>query len=259
MVTEQQLLSWLKNGYLHIRSFYSLEEIARIRDWTDELKNLPEEKGKWMLYYEESLADKSKMVCRIENFLPYHPGFDGLLSDNDLLETIGQLIGERPSLFKEKINFKLAGGNGFSPHQDAPAFSLFDQPYHVTVMICIDPCTKENGCLEVAAGRHMEGLLAQEPNGDISKTLVNELIWEQLPAIEGDVIIFDSFIPHRSGPNRADKPRSAVFATYNRLSDGNRRNDYFDAKRLYFPPENERDPLKNYSLNNPFNLGNPIK
>ena len=36
-------------------------------------------------------------------------------------------------LFKEKINLKLAGGQGFAAHQDAPAFDLFGQSAHLTV------------------------------------------------------------------------------------------------------------------------------
>jgi ectoine hydroxylase-related dioxygenase (phytanoyl-CoA dioxygenase family) len=36
----------------------------------------------------------------------------------------------------------------------------------------------------------------------------------------GDLVIFDSYIPHRSGFNTTDESRRSVFLTYNMESDG---------------------------------------
>lgn len=259
MLTDQQLQAWHEDGYICLKSFFPSGKPSRLKTWSDELASLPEKKGKWMFYYERSISDKSRLACRIENFLPYHSGFRELLADSSLLTVLNQLMGEPVYLFKEKINFKLPGANGFTPHQDAPAFAIFNQLFHITVMICIDACTKKNGCLEFAPGRHKEGLFAQEPSGDLEKRVVESMRWQSVYANEGDVIIFGSYIPHRSGPNLTGKPRRALFATYNKTSDQDKRNDYFEAKRKYFPPENERDIDKDYSTGNPFNLGNPIK
>jgi 2-aminoethylphosphonate dioxygenase len=259
MLAPDQKNAWQQKGYIELPAFYPPEKVRQFQLWAAELAALPETKGKWMLYYEQSLQDKRKIVCRIENFIPYHEELRELLLGPSLKNVLEELTGEPPSLFKEKINFKYPGGNGFSPHQDAPAFSLFNQLYHFTIMICIDPCTKENGCIEFAVGRHREGLFLQENNGDLSKDLVMKMEWEPVYANAGDIIVFDSYIPHRSGPNTSDKPRRAIFATYNKLSDLERRDDYFKEKRIHFPPEIERDPLKDYSVANPFNLGNPIK
>lgn len=259
MLTDQQIESWNKNGYIIIRQFYSSKEIELMKAWTSELSGYPQIKGKWMLYYESSIKDNSKILCRIENFLDYHPSFRDLLGNKRLIEIVTLLLQDTPCLFKEKINFKLPGANGFSPHQDAPAFAVFNQKYHITAMICIDCCTESNGCLEFASGRHKEGLFQQNENGDLSTHIVNQMKWDSITATEGDVLFFDSYVPHRSGPNVTGEPRRALFATFNKISDQDKRFEYYQEKRKYFPPEYEREHDIDYSAGNPFNLGNPIK
>jgi ectoine hydroxylase-related dioxygenase (phytanoyl-CoA dioxygenase family) len=162
-------------------------------------------------------------------------------------------------LFKEKINFKLPGGAGFEPHQDAPAFTTFGQCYHITVMVSIDAGTRENGCLEVVDGCHGAGLLPQAKDGTLDRAWADAQVWKPLETRPGDVLFFDSYVPHRSGPNRSGAPRRALYVTYNRESDGDYRSQYFAQKRAAFPPECERKLGIDYSAAaRVYNLGNPI-
>ncbi len=174
--------------------------------------------------------------------------------------TVVLRFSEPAVLFKEKINYKLPGGDGFAPHQDAPAFASFGQTWHLTVMLSIDATTPENGCLEIARGYRDPVPLAQERDGTLARAVEEGLDWRPLATVPGDLVIFDSYVPHRSGPNRSAKPRRVVYATYNPASQGDRRADYFARKRRAFPPECERIPG---SPPDPeaavFNLGNPIR
>ena len=64
----------------------------------------------------------------------------------------------------------------------------------------------------------------------------------------------------RSGPNRSRTPRRALYVTWNRASEGDRRADYYARKRRVFPPECERDPGAPLSAESRlFTLGNPIR
>ena len=76
----------------------------------------------------------------------------------------------------------------------------------------------------------------------------------------GDIVLFDSYVPHRSGANQSAVPRRALYVTYNPASAGDRRSDYFERKRRAFPPECERDPDAAPDPESAvFNLGNPIR
>jgi ectoine hydroxylase-related dioxygenase (phytanoyl-CoA dioxygenase family) len=64
----------------------------------------------------------------------------------------------------------------------------------------------------------------------------------------GDVIFFDSFVPHASGPNRTAAPRRILYVTYSRAGNGDHRARYFADKRRDFPPDIEREPGRTYTF-----------
>lgn len=170
-------------------------------------------------------------------------------------------MGEAAVLFKEKINFKSPGGNGFKPHQDAPAFISFKQTYHITMMLAIDKATVKNGCLHVIEnGEYKKHILPQNTDGSITSEYVNKMKWQPIECDVGDILLFDSYIPHYSESNLSDTSRSAAFVTYNRLKDGgSKRQHYFSDKRTKFPPDCERDPNKDYSAGAMiYNVANPL-
>ena len=92
----------------------------------------------------------TKQLARIENYLPYAAGLDGLFRGPRTLDLLAACCGEPVLLFKDKINFKLPGGAGFGDHQDAPAYVDFGVEHHLTFATPADPFTIENGCLEMA-------------------------------------------------------------------------------------------------------------
>ncbi|KAI8636877.1 hypothetical protein BD408DRAFT_425455 [Parasitella parasitica] len=70
-----------------------------------------------------------------------------------LFQVLRELHGEGYVLFKKKANYKLKGGGGFPPHQDAGAF-CFGKSSDMAEVFTIDPTTETNGCLEVVLGYH---------------------------------------------------------------------------------------------------------
>src|SRR5215470_19278629 len=117
-----EFATFARDGFVVRRGIFTPEEATRIAAWTDEVQHLPEVPGKYMMYFEQSLLEPGRRVIqRIENFSPYHAGFAHLFDSPQMCGAAAQLFGEPAVLFKEKINFKLAGGDGFKPHQDQQA------------------------------------------------------------------------------------------------------------------------------------------
>jgi hypothetical protein len=260
LLTTEELAAWRRDHRLVLRGACGGATLERIRAWTDELAGWPETPGKWMAYYERHALDDTQMLCRIENFIPYHAGYRDLIQGPGLMALLGALMGEEAVLFKEKINFKLPGGAGFAPHQDAPAFASFGHRYHVTMMVAIDEATTENGCLEFAPATEVGEVLTPASDGTIAPDVVASMPWTPLETHAGDVVFFDSYIPHRSPANTSGAARRATYVTYNRLAEGDVRAAYFATKRQAFPPECERVQGVDYSQSGgTFNLGNPIR
>jgi len=243
MLTEQQLGDFQRDGFLVVRGLYSIREIDEIRQWTEEVAGYPEVPGKYMMYFEKSLQDpEQRLLCRIEDFEPYHEGFRKLFQDEKMKGIVSRLFGEECVLYKDKINFKMPGADGFKAHQDVQAGWDKYADLHITALVSIDETTVENGCLEIVAGYHHRGLI-----GDKWKPLDdNSLEYRPVTTEPGDAIFFDSYAPHRSQPNRTDKPRRVLYVTYNRLSEGDHRRRYYTDKRKSYPPDCEREPDREY-------------
>jgi len=232
-----------QDGYLTVRGFFGPGAVADLLRWTEELQAAPELPGRHWVYYEDSLSEPGRRVVqRIENFCPFHDGFDRLIRDGALARWTAALMGGPVVLFKEKINFKMPGGPGFKAHQDQQAGWTRYAPLFVTALVTVDPATLENGCLEMAAGRHRKGLIGEEwrPLDEGGLEL------EPIPTAPGDVIFFDSFAPHASKPNFTQTPRRILYLTYNLVDAGDHRSQYYTEKHAAFPPDIERDGSKSY-------------
>lgn len=204
------------------------DDAADLVAWVDEVASWPDD-GAWMHHRE--LTDAGPALCRTENFTPFHAGLRALLTTGPMRDVAGALLGEPAVLYKEKINYKLAGGAGYSPHQDAPAYPFLAQ--HVSCMVAVDDATEENGCLEVVTGAHGE-ILPMDDAGRIHPDVAATLTWEPVPIPAGSTLWFHSRTPHRSGPNRSARPRRALYPTYNARSEGDLRDAYYAEKAARF-------------------------
>lgn len=243
--SQQQIEQFKRNGFLVVRGMYSPEEIREIGRWTEEVAGYPEVPGKYMMYFEESQSDGARIICRIENFVPYHQGFSKLITSTRMQRAVSELFGEEAILFKDKINFKLPGGDGFKEHQDVQAGWDDYAHLHITAMVAIDETNAANGSLELIPAMHRQGLLGQQWSPLNESDTANGR-YEAVHCQPGDAVFFDSFAPHRSAPNLTDKPRRVLYITYNRASEGDSRERYYVDKRASYPPDIERDPEREY-------------
>jgi hypothetical protein len=226
-------------GWVHVRAPGSDELAGRLQEWADDVARWGDDGG-WMHHRE--MTDLGPALCRTENLVPDHDGIRALLCDGALVDAAGALLGEPAVLYKDKLNYKLPGGAGYAPHQDAPAYRFVD--IHVSCMVAIDDAGEDNGCLEVVSGAH-DRLWPVDDAGCIRADVTAAMAWEPAPVRAGDVLWFHSRTPHRSGPNRTPRPRRALYPTYNARSEGDRREDYYRQKaaELAAAPVGERIPV----------------
>jgi len=247
ILSKQQVKQFQRDGFLLIRALYNPEEIEEISAWTNEVSSAHETPGKTMMYFETSAKDDSRILSRIENFVPYHDGFGELITSRRMLQAVDDLYGEPSVLFKDKINFKLPGADGFKEHQDVQAGWDDYADLHITAMIAIDETNEANGSLEMIAGMHKQGVLG-EMWAPLTHADMSDVPYVAVHCQPGDAVFFDSYAPHRSSPNKTDQARRVLYITFNKASDGDHRAQYYTDKRRNYPPDIERDPNKDYSF-----------
>ena len=246
-LSQAEIEAFGRDGFVVVRGLFDGGEMARIAAWADEVERWPEIPGRHMMYFEQSLVEPGKRVLnRLENFYPYHPKFAALCDGDQLRGNISTLLTEPSVLFKDKINLKLPGGDGFAPHQDQQAGWGTYAPLFVTALVSIDEATVENGCLELAAGHHKAGLIGEEWT-PLSQDQLDAGAFATCPTKPGDAVFFDSYVPHGSKPNLTRRPRRVLYVTYNAASHGDHRLRYYADERKSYPPDVEREPGKAYA------------
>jgi hypothetical protein len=226
--TDEAVEHFRRTGWLLTQTL-DASGVDELRSWVEQVAEWPDDGDGWLHHRE--MTDDGPKLCRSENMVPFHDGFRRLLTTGALVQVASALLGEPAVLYKEKINYKLPGGAGYAPHQDAPAYLFVDA--HVSCMVAVDDATVDNGCLEVVSGMHHE-LLAMDEVGCIRADVVESMDWAAVEVAAGQTLWFHSRTPHRSGPNRSAVARRALYPTYNALSEGDLRADYYREKLAEF-------------------------
>lgn len=219
------------------------EQTQQLQKWVDDVASWPLGGGEWIHHRE--MTESGPQLARTENFTPFHEGLRALLRHGAMLEVASALLEEEAVLYKEKVNYKLVGGAGFAPHQDAPAYRFIDN--HISCMVAVDDSTPENGCLDVVSSRYDE-ILPMDERGCITADVVESMTWITAPIKAGQTLWFHSRTPHRSGPNTSAKNRRALYPTYNALREGDLRDAYYAQKHQEWQEARDRGEKPGLSL-----------
>ena len=247
-----QRQAYERDGYLVLRGVLAGERVGEIAAWVDEVAMWATADGPGLHHFEQT--DTGAALARSEDLVGHHPGLRSLLTEGLVPELAGELLGEPAVLYKEKVNYKQPGGAGFAPHQDAPAYRFVD--FHVSCMLPLEPATEASGCLWVADGRP-QGVLAMDGLRGLSDDVVEALEWQPVELAPGDLLWFDSYVPHRSGTNVTDLARRALYLTYNAASAGDFRTTYYEDKQATFAGLDGDADRARLSITDDF-LGRPV-
>ncbi len=228
---DTQLEDFARDGWLVLRGVLDDDMLRKLGAWTEQVDAWAHNEGPGLHHFEQT--DGGPRIARSEDVVPHHPGLRGFICTGAIPQWVGELLGEPAVLYKEKINHKRPGGAGFAPHQDAPAYRFVD--HHISAMVPLDAATPASGGLSFARG-HGRGRMPEQ-SGRIEPAVADSLDWQAIDAGPGDVILFDSFAPHRSGTNTTDNPRRAWYITYNAASKGDWRDRYYADKQAEFDAE----------------------
>jgi len=213
-----ELAQYLEDGFLLKRGLFAAEEIALLGAAARDDHALDQAAT--------ALDDGAGNKVRLS--LWNHPG-DGIYGmvarSRRIVDSVEQLIGGEVYHYHSKMILKDAlTGGAWAWHQDYGYWYqnglLF--PDLCSVMVAIDPATRENGCLQVLKGSHRMGrinhiLTGEQAGADLERVAEAakrlETVYCEMGA--GDAIFFHANTLHCSGPNHSENPRWAMICCYN--------------------------------------------
>jgi ectoine hydroxylase-related dioxygenase (phytanoyl-CoA dioxygenase family) len=142
-----------------------------------------------------------------------------------MVRSCEKLLGGEVYHYHSKMILKDAKvGGAWAWHQD---YGYWYQngvllPLLTSVFIAVDPCTRENGCLQVIRESHTCGRINHVLTGDqagadrerVSEVLKRmELVYVEMEP--GDALFFDCNLLHRSDQNKSPDSRWSMICCYN--------------------------------------------
>ena len=212
VLTEDDLLSWEKNGYLVVSGLYSDEDVraAELAVWD----HLGMDRGKPDTWYERP-SDHGIMVQ-----LFHHPALEVIRRSGRLRSVFAQIWGT-PDLWisTDRVSFnppERPGHEFRGPRLHWDVSLELPIPFGVQGLVYLTDTAAEQGAFTCVPGFHtkIESWLAGLPEGANPRDQALEALDAiPVPGNAGDLVIWQQALPHGSSPNRLSYPRIVEYVT----------------------------------------------
>ena len=228
-ISTEQKKSWNEEGFILLKDFCSekfcddmnqevIEIIHSIIKEEDSFSHAYAGNGHLAIREMKPTKEAKNIEDEISKLFRIHTTgiFKDFIFREDLLDILEDLLGSDIDCFLSQFIFKNPGAWGQPWHQDSSYFP-FDKEPQVGVWIATSKATLENGCLVVLPESHLEPLHEHLPddrkNSNYGYTEIKDHDFsKEIPMLlnKGDVLIFHSFLMHKSYDNKSRERRTAM-------------------------------------------------
>ena len=213
MLGQEQIDFYHEQGWLGVEDVLGAEDVAALRRVTEEFveKSRAVRENDDVYDLEPGHSAAEPRLRRLKEPVAAHPLYDRIMRHENIVAIVSQLIGPNLRQNGTKLNMKSPGfGSPVEWHQDW-AFYPHTNDDLLSVGVCIDDMSLENGCLLVAPGSH-RGPVYDHHHAGAFAGAVTEADFEpgETVPIEvgaGGISIHHARTLHASAPNRSTKPR----------------------------------------------------
>ena len=219
-VDEAAIARYLADGALVVRQAYTQQQVAAaLRGVLDLIAGRSDTyRG---VSYEASARNATALpdgdarqdfVRKLMGFVQHDQRLFATAHDPRLLGVLERILGDRPRLMQDMALLKQPGGREKPWHQDHAYFPFDPSQRIVGVWIALDEATLANGCMRVRPGEHRNGPLYHFSIRDwqICDRDMRGRKSIGVPLKPGDLLLFDSQIPHGTPMNTTNQRRRAL-------------------------------------------------
>ncbi len=217
MITDEQARQWNEAGFFLLKGALTQEQVSAV---TEEIDPLEQEREAWLReqhngHFFINRADDITFTVHLVKQSQAARDFVHLPVFADICL---DLIGDSRLYWDQAVYKKPETPKEFPWHQDNGYTFVTPQDY-VTCWVPLNDATIDNGCPWVVPGIHRRGTLEHWPTElgfECLDKLEDEIDSRAVPveAKAGDIVVFSSLTPHRTGPNTTGTVRKAYIVQF---------------------------------------------
>jgi len=131
-----------------------------------------------------------------------------------ILDLCHDLVGPDVRLYWDQAVYKKPGQPEEFPFHQDNSYTFIEPQQYLTCWIALTDTDENNGCPWVLPGMHRRGTLAHEVTPHGWRCLLPSEDAVPVRARAGDIVVFSSLTPHRTGPNLTDSERKSYILQY---------------------------------------------
>ena len=213
VLSDTQAKSFDEDGYVLVAGVLDLDRVAEVtaaldveeQRTTEWLRTQPG--GTFSIASAEQITFTTHVVTRVPVARAFacHPVFADLCRD---------LIGPVARLYWDQAVYKKPEPDREFPWHQDNGYTYVEPQQYLTCWVPLTEATVDNGCPWVVPGLHRMGTLAHRTTRLGYQCLDDPPDAVAVEAGPGDVVVFSSLTPHRTGPNRTAGLRKAYILQY---------------------------------------------
>jgi phytanoyl-CoA hydroxylase len=212
LVPDAQAAQWDRDGYFLLEGALDHGALEAVREAIDPFEErttewLRDQGGSALIADADAITFTTHLVTRspVARAFAAAPVFAGLCAD---------LVGPDVRLYWDQAVYKKPEPEREFPWHQDNGYAYVEPQQYLTCWVPLVDATTANGCPWVVPGLHRMGTLRHwwTPVGFQCVTDPDGAV--PVEARAGDVVVFSSLTPHRTGPNTSDAVRKAYILQY---------------------------------------------
>jgi len=214
-----QVRQFNESGFCIVKDVVSADLLQELRSEADRFEraavssSLLDDKGEELASYEkDELTFTCNLVSRSSVFADFY--------QNDLFVGVtADLLADSCRLYWDQAVYKHPQKGGEFPWHQDNGYTFVSPQQYLTCWLALSDAPVESGCPWVIPGAHREGTYRhiKKPYGleiDGVTALIERFGETASPVLAGDMVVFSSLTPHKTGPNLSSDIRKALIIQF---------------------------------------------
>jgi phytanoyl-CoA hydroxylase len=210
-LTAEQLKQYHEDGFVILEGFFSPEEMDALRGRIDVLD---EENNRHLTAQGAGFAQQPNQIVFTNGINFIDPDIQAFTAQQKFVDLTTQLLGPNVRLYWDQSVYKRPEAKRDFPWHQDNGYVPIEPMHYTTCWIALEDATIANGCVWVMPRTHKQGVVEHRRTDIGWQCYIGPDPGTPVELRKGGMVVFQSTLMHRSGPNTSTGMRKAYIVQY---------------------------------------------